>query len=100
MFLDHLHQMRSLVVNGLQKIPGINCIPPEGCYVAFADIRGTGISSKQMHQLLLNQAKVAVVPGLPEWFGNGATGYIRLSFATSSAILHRAIENITKTLNP
>ena len=100
MFLDHLHQMRSLAVNGLQKIPGINCIPPEGCYVAFADIRGTGISSEQMHQLLLNQAKVAVVPGLPEWFGNGATGYIRLSFATSSAILQHAIENITKTLNP
>ena len=100
LFLDHLHQMRSLVVNGLQKIPGISCIPPQGCYVAFADIRGTGISSEEMHQLLLNKARVAVVPGLPEWFGTGASGYIRLSFATSSSILQRAIENITKTLNP
>jgi bifunctional pyridoxal-dependent enzyme with beta-cystathionase and maltose regulon repressor activities len=53
-----------------------------------------------MHQLLLNKAKVAVVPGIPAWFGNGATGYIRLSFATSLAILQHAIENITKTLNP
>jgi aspartate/methionine/tyrosine aminotransferase len=100
LFLDHLHQMRSLVVNGLQNIPGISCIPPQGCYVAFADIRATGISSEEMHQLLLNKAKVAVVPGLPEWFGTGASGYIRLSFATSSSILQRAIENITKTLYP
>ena len=100
LFLDHLHQMRSLVVNGLQKIPGISCIPPQGCYVAFANIRETGISSEEMHQLLLSKAKVAVVPGLPEWFGTGASGYIRLSFATSSSILQRAIENITKTLNP
>ncbi len=100
LFLDHLHQMRALVVNGLQKIPGISCIPPQGCYVAFANIRGTGISSQEMHQLLLSKAKVAVVPGLPEWFGTGASGYIRLSFATSSSILQHAIENITKTLNP
>jgi bifunctional pyridoxal-dependent enzyme with beta-cystathionase and maltose regulon repressor activities len=68
--------------------------------VAFADIRATGISSEEMHQLLLKKARVAVVPGLPEWFGTGASGYIRLSFATSSSILQRAIENITKTLNP
>ena len=87
-------------MTGLNKIPGILCQLPQGCYLAFADIRGTGMNSSQVHQLLLNKAKVAVVPGLPQWFGQGAEGYIRMSFATSTAIIEEALYNITKTLYP
>jgi bifunctional pyridoxal-dependent enzyme with beta-cystathionase and maltose regulon repressor activities len=72
---------------------------PQGCYVAFADIIGTGKSSSEIHQLLMNDAKVAVVPGLKQWFGNGAEGYIRLSFATSSSILQEGISRIKNRLN-
>jgi len=91
--------MRDLCVDGLNSIKGISCIAPQGCYVAFADIKGTGKSSTEIHQLLMNEAKVAVVPGLRQWFGNGAEGYIRLSFATSSTILLEGISRIKNSLN-
>ena len=98
-FLTHLHSMRSLVVNELNSIPGFKCISPEGCYVAFTDITGTNKSSKEIHDLLFNTAKVAVVPGLKEWFGEAATGHIRVSFATSEEILKEAFLRIKKTMH-
>ena len=97
-FVIHLQAMRDHCVGRLNAIPGFACIPPEGCYVAFADITGTGRSSAEIRDLLFDQAKVAVVPGLPEWFGPGAAGYIRLSFATSKAILDEALDRITLTI--
>lgn len=93
-FLKHLTRMRDITVNGLNAVPGFSCVSPEGCYLAFADIRNTGMSSEAVHRLLLEQAKVSVVPGLPKWFGQGADGYIRISFATSEAILREALDRI------
>ena len=93
-FLQHLHKMRVLCVDELNRIDGFSCIAPEGCYVAFANISNTGMSSKEMQSFLLEKAKVAVVPGLKEWFGEGAEGYIRISFATSENILREAFEKI------
>jgi bifunctional pyridoxal-dependent enzyme with beta-cystathionase and maltose regulon repressor activities len=98
-FLQHLHRMRDLVVQKLNLIPGVQCIAPEGCYVAFADIRETGMSSTQIHELLLQRARVAVVPGLPQWFGPGAEGYIRISFASSEQILSESLSRIHQTLS-
>ncbi|MCC6369939.1 MAG: pyridoxal phosphate-dependent aminotransferase [Bacteroidia bacterium] len=98
-FVAHLQQMKDLCVTELNSIQGVQCTAPEGCYVAFANITGTGKTSTQVHELLLNQAKVAVVPGLKQWFGEGAEGYIRLSFATSEEILKEALHRIKKTLN-
>lgn len=97
-FIEHLHQMRRICTDGLNAIPGIRCYEPQGCYVAFADITGTGLNSDEMHHHLLNQAKVAVVPGLRQWFGEQAEGHIRLSFATSESILTEAIDRIRKSL--
>lgn len=97
-FLQHLHKMRLLCVDALNNIDGFSCIAPEGCYVAFADISKTGMSSKEMHSFLLEKAKVAVVPGLKEWFGEGAEGYIRISFATSELILKEAFEKINTAI--
>jgi aminotransferase len=97
-FVSHLHAMRDRAVDRLNHLPGFACTRPEGCYVAFADITGTGRSSAEIRDLLFDRAKVAVVPGLPEWFGPGAAGYIRLSFATSQAILDEALDRITLTI--
>jgi aminotransferase len=97
-FVNHLHHMRDRCVGGLNRIAGITCGYPEGCYVAFANIAATGRNSAEIRDILFNQAKVAVVPGLPEWFGPGAAGYIRLSFATSAAILDEALDRITLTI--
>lgn len=93
-FVDHLSKMRDLVVGQLNSIEGFKCISPEGCYVAFANIRDTGQTSQEIHDLILRKAKVSVVPGLKQWFGDGAEGYIRLSFATSEDILKESLTRI------
>lgn len=97
--VEHLHHMKQLCVTELNSMKGVSCIAPEGCYVAFANITRTGKTSKEIHELLLNEAKVAVVPGLKEWFGAGADGYIRLSFATSNEILTQALTQTKIVLN-
>jgi aminotransferase len=98
-FVQHLQKMRDLVVKELNSINGFSCIAPDGCYVALANITGTGKSSLEVQELLFNKAKVAVVPGLKQWFGQGAEGYIRLSFATSEEILLQALGRIKHTVN-
>lgn len=97
-FLNHLHAMRDFCVNQLNTLEGFHCIAPEGCYVAFPTITATGKSSSEMHNFLLSKAKVAVVPGLKEWFGEGAEGHVRLSFATSKGILEEAFSRIQQSL--
>jgi aminotransferase len=99
-FVTHLHRMRDICVSELNTIKDITCIAPQGCYVAFANITKTKKTSKEIHELILNEAKVAIVPGLKEWFGDGAEGYIRLSFATSEEILKEALTRIKKTMSP
>ncbi|HXB95638.1 MAG TPA: pyridoxal phosphate-dependent aminotransferase [Puia sp.] len=97
-FLRHLQSLRDICIPRLNALPGFRCVVPEGCYVAFADISGTGKSSLEMQELLLEEARVAVVPGMPEWFGPGAAGHIRLSFATSREILTDALDRIKHTI--
>jgi bifunctional pyridoxal-dependent enzyme with beta-cystathionase and maltose regulon repressor activities len=85
-------------VPALNEVPGFHCIAPEGCYVAFANITGTGKTSLEVKEFLLENAKVAVVPGLKEWFGDGATGFIRLSFATSEGIVTEGMQRIQNAM--
>jgi aminotransferase len=98
-FVSHLQRMRDLITTGLNSVEGFNCRTPEGCYVAFTDIKGTGASSADLAARLFNEAKVAVVPGSKQWFGEGAEGYIRMSFATSEEVITEAISRIKQTLN-
>lgn len=98
-FVLHLSKMRSLCVDSLNQIHNFSCLPPEGCFVAFVNITKTGMSSQAVSDLLLQKAKVAVVPGLKQWFGEGAEGYIRISFATSEHILAEALDRIKTTMN-
>ncbi|MFC4232197.1 pyridoxal phosphate-dependent aminotransferase [Parasediminibacterium paludis] len=98
-FITHLQKVRNICVNGLNAIEGVSCFMPQGCYLAFANIEKTGLNSSAMHELLLHKAKVAVVPGLPKWFGEGAAGHIRLSFATSEELVTKAIARINKTIS-
>ncbi len=97
-FLTHLTKMRAMMVSELNSIPHFECIAPEGCYVAFTNIKATQKTSQEIQEILLHQAKVLVVPGLKQWFGDGAEGYIRMSFATSEAIVSDALSRIKKVM--
>jgi aminotransferase len=94
-FKKHLHARRDFTVDALNALPGVRCQTPQGCYVAFADITGTGRTASEIQEMWLQEARVAVVPGLPRWFGSRADGHIRISFATSQEILNQAFDRIT-----
>jgi aspartate aminotransferase len=83
---------RRFVSEGLSALPGITCPLPEGAFYAFADIRGTGLSSTEFATQLLQSQYVAVTPG--DAFGPAGAGYVRLSVANSDAMLAKAVERI------
>lgn len=89
--MESYNQRRRRFVQGLREI-GLPCHEPRGAFYAFPDISVTGLSSAQFAQRLLNEAGVATVPG--EVFGLGGEGFIRCSYATSSAQLTDALERI------
>ena len=51
-----------------------------------------------LREMLLEHARVAVVPGTARWLGAGAEGHIRISFATSKAIMSDALDRVTESL--
>ena len=88
-----------LVVEALNRLPGIECRPGEGTFYAFPKVTGVlkslGLADDlELTELLLEQANVAVVPGS----AFGAPGYIRLSFASSEAMLTEALNRIERVL--
>lgn len=71
---------RNLLVNSLNRM-GLNTPMPHGTFYVFADIRPYGLSSEEFCNKLLNQEKVACVPG--DAFGPHGQGFIRISYAYS-----------------
>jgi aspartate aminotransferase len=87
---------RRNVAQGLNAVQGVSCPLVEGAFYAFADIRGTGMTSVEASDLLLREANVAVTPGIA--FGQAGEGHVRLSFATSDELLEKAVERIGNAL--
>jgi aminotransferase len=71
---------------------GLNCHLPRGSFYAFPCITSTGLSSKDFAVELLEQEKVACVPGSA--FGASGEGYLRCCFATALDQLQLAAERI------
>lgn len=88
---------RDLFVDGLNRIPGWKCVMPAGAFYAFPNIKATGLTSQQMADYLLEKANVAVLPG--DGFGANGEGYLRLCYASSEAILQKAIERMHDAVN-
>jgi len=80
----------------LDAVNGMRCPLVEGAFYAFADIRGTGMTSTQAADLFLREAHVAVTPGIA--FGAAGEGHVRLSFATSDDLLEAAADRIERVL--
>lgn len=81
---------------GLNALPGFRCALPGGAFYAFANIKGTGIPSKQLADRLLYQAGVACLSGTS--FGAYGNGYLRFSYANSYENLMEAVERIRAEL--
>ncbi|HEY5027271.1 MAG TPA: pyridoxal phosphate-dependent aminotransferase, partial [Candidatus Angelobacter sp.] len=93
-FVRHLQAQRDYVVGRLAKWPGVTVEPPQGTYVVFPDVRSLTDNSENLCQQLREQARVALVPGAPQWFGPGASGHLRICFATSHRILQEAFDRL------
>lgn len=89
MMLKTFDERRKLIVKLLNEVPGFSCIQPKGAFYAFPNITGTGMTAKQLEELLLEEVGVATVAGTS--FGHLGEGYIRFSYASST-------ENITNAL--
>ena len=85
-----------LVSRALQEMPGIQVAKPAGTFYIFPSIKATRKSSQEMAEYLLDEAKIAVVPG--HVFGDYGEGYIRLSYANSYENLEKAMANMNKAL--
>lgn len=89
------------LIDALNEIPGFSCIKGEGAFYAFPNVEEAiqkidGIENDvEFSTWLLENAEVAVVPGTPF----GASGHVRLSFATSMDNLHMAIERINQCIS-
>ncbi|MGI5469969.1 pyridoxal phosphate-dependent aminotransferase [Streptomyces sp. CA-132043] len=97
-FLAHLRETRDYCVARLNAIPGMSCGRPDGTFVLFPDVSATGLNSRAMGEFLLAEARVAVVAGTTEWFGPGAEGNIRISYATSRAVMEEALNRVEKAV--
>ncbi|HKW98905.1 MAG TPA: pyridoxal phosphate-dependent aminotransferase [Bryobacteraceae bacterium] len=77
---------------GLNQVPGFRCALPGGAFYAFANIKGTGMSSKELADYLLYEAGVSCLSGGA--FGEYGEGYIRFSYANSYENLMQSVERI------
>ena len=80
---------RKIVVDGLNKLPGVSCRTPKGAFYAFPNVKNTGWKAKPLASALLEETGVALIGG-PD-FGILGEGYMRVSYANSA-------ENIKKAL--
>ncbi|MDY6399641.1 MAG: pyridoxal phosphate-dependent aminotransferase [Synergistales bacterium] len=76
----------------LNSMKGVKCHPAEGAFYLFPDISGTGLTSEEFTWQLLNDAKVAVVPG--NAFGQSGEGYIRIACTLSMEDLMKSMDKM------
>jgi aspartate aminotransferase len=90
--VEEFRRRRSVMVDGLNRIPGFHCRMPRGTFYAFPSIIGTNYNSKALAGALLEEVDVACLSGTA--FGSGGEGYLRFSFANSVQNIHKALERI------
>jgi aspartate aminotransferase len=90
---EEFRTRRDLLVEGLNRIPGVRCHRPAGAFYVFPNITGTGWNEQALARSLLHDAGVALLPGTA--FGTHGAGFLRLSYANSQENLERALERIS-----
>ncbi|TGE38438.1 pyridoxal phosphate-dependent aminotransferase [Desulfosporosinus fructosivorans] len=83
---------RDIMVNGLNSIPGVSCILPEGSFYVFPNLKSFGKDCKEIADYLLNDSGVACLGGTA--FGAYGEGYLRFSYANSVENIQKALERI------
>ncbi len=87
---------RKVVVDGLNKLPGVSCVVPKGAFYAFPNVKRTGWKAKELATALLNDTGVVTIGG-PD-FGILGEGYVRLSYANSTENILKALDRMGEFL--
>jgi aspartate aminotransferase len=95
--LAEFRARRDLIVEGLNELPGVDCITPQGAFYAFPRITETGYSADELADLLLDEAGVACLSGTA--FGRHGEGHLRLSYANSRENISLALERMGEILS-
>jgi aspartate aminotransferase len=91
-WLAEYAKRRSYAHHKFNSIRGISCVNSKGAFYLFPNISKTGLKSSEFCARLLEQEKVAAVPGI----AFGADDYIRISYATSMANIEKGLERIER----
>jgi aspartate aminotransferase len=90
--VEEFRRRRDVIVAGLNDIPGITCLEPQGAFYVFPNITGTGQTAAQLQARLLADAGVAALSGTA--FGPYGEGFLRFSYANSVENIRSALEAI------
>ena len=90
--VTEFRKRRDAMVKGFNEIPGFRCSLPAGAFYAFPNVSETGIPSRELADMLLNEAGVACLNGGA--FGEHGGGYLRFSYANSLENIMDAIGRI------
>lgn len=91
-WLQEYSRRRIYAWQKLNSIPGISCVNAKGAFYLFPNISGTGLKSTEFCAKLLEQEKVAAVPGI----AFGADDYIRISYATSMQNIQKGLDRMER----
>ncbi|HZV48375.1 MAG TPA: pyridoxal phosphate-dependent aminotransferase [Candidatus Dormibacteraeota bacterium] len=83
---------RDLLVEGLNRMPGVRCRVPQGAFYAFPNVEATGIEERRLAEELLERAGVAVLAGTA--FGPGGAGFLRLAYTQAEEDLRLGLERM------
>jgi aspartate aminotransferase len=91
-WLAEYSKRRSYAHQRLNSMPGISCVNAKGAFYLFPNIAKLGLNSTEFCARLLDQEKVAAVPGI----AFGADDYLRISYATSMANIEKGLDRLDK----
>jgi len=94
--VEEFRRRRDVIVAGLNDIPGISCVQPQGAFYVFPNITGTGLPSAGLAGRLLSDAGVAALAGTA--FGTYGEGFLRFSYANSVENIEAALEAVRANL--
>lgn len=89
-WLEEFDKRRGYALERLTAMPGVTCVRPQGAFYLFPNISKLGLSSTDFCARLLDEQKVAAVPGV----AFGADACIRLSYATSMANIEKGLDRM------
>ena len=94
--VEEFRRRRDVIVDGLNALPGVSCRKPGGAFYAFPNVTGTGLSSGELADRLLQEAGVACLAG--DSFGAYGEGYLRFSYATALDRIDLALNRMRRML--